>query len=88
MGTIVPIGTIEFIEIVLKKSHIGSLRASFCFVHTKKVAPRCDSKSAKGHQMQCGIFYFESCICQKKRTKNTFTTHPKYNKIQTKEENQ
>ena len=88
IGTIVPIGTIKTTKIVLKKSLLGCLRASFCFVNTKKVPPRCDSKSAKGHQTQRGIFYFESCVCQKKRTKNTFTTHPKYNKIQTKEENQ
>ena len=50
IGTIVPIGTIEFIKIVLKKSLIGCLRASFCFVNTRKAPPRCDSKSAKGHQ--------------------------------------
>ena len=67
MGNIGTIGTIEFIENVLKKSLLGCLRASFCFVNTKKVPLRCDSKSAKGHQMQCGIFYFESCVCQKKR---------------------
>ena len=67
MGNIGTIGTIEFIENVLKKSLLGCLRASFCFVNTEKVPPRCGRKSPKGHQMQCGIFYFESCICQKKR---------------------
>ena len=67
MGNIGTIGTIEFIENVLKKSHFGCLRASFCFVNTKKVAPRCGHKSPIGHQTQRGIFYFESCVCQKKR---------------------
>ena len=67
MGNIGTTDTIEFIEIVLKKSLLGCLRVSFCFVNTRKAPPRCDSKSAKGHQMQRGIFYFESCVCQKKR---------------------
>ena len=67
IGTIVPIRTIEFMEIVLKKSHPGCLQASFCFINTKKVAPRCGRKSMKGHQTHHGIFYFESCVCQKKR---------------------
>ena len=56
-------------EIVLKKSHPGCLQASFCFINTKKVAPQCGCKSMKGHQMRHGIFYFESCVCQKKRKK-------------------
>ena len=67
IGTIVPIRTIEFMEIVLKKSHPGCLQASFCFVNTKKVAPQCGRKSMKGHQMHRRNFYFESCVCQKKR---------------------
>ena len=67
MGNIGTIATIEFIENVLKKSHFGCLRASFCFINTKKVAPRCGRKSMKGHQTHHGIFYFESCVCQKKR---------------------
>ena len=67
MGNIGTTDTIEFIEIVLKKSLIGCLRVSFCFVNTRKAPPRCGRKSVKGHQTQCGIFYFESCVCQKKR---------------------
>ena len=67
VGNIGTIGTIEFIENVLKKSLLGCLRASFCFVNTKKVPQRCDSKSAKGHQTRRRFFYFESCVCQKKR---------------------
>ena len=69
IGTIEPIGTIEFIKIVLKKSRPGCLQASFCFVNTKKVAPQCGRKSMKGHQMHRRNFYFESCVCQKKRKK-------------------
>ena len=69
IGTIVPIGTIKTTKIVLKKSLLGCLRASFCFVNTKKVAPRCGRESMKGHQTQRGIFYFESCVCQKKEQK-------------------
>ncbi|MBQ5606755.1 MAG: hypothetical protein IIU87_06060, partial [Prevotella sp.] len=57
IGTIVPIGTIKTTKIVLKKSLLGCLRASFCFVNTKKVAPRCWRESMKGHQTQRGIFY-------------------------------
>ena len=67
IGNIVPIGTIEFIKIVLKKSRPGCLRASFCFVNTRKVAPPCGRKSMKGHQTHRRNFYFESCVCQKKR---------------------
>ena len=70
LGTIVPLGTMEFIKIVLKKSHFGCLRASFGFINTQKPADFCALRSAKGHQMRDRKFYFESCVCQKKEQKS------------------
>ena len=59
----------ETIKILLKNSPDGSIRASFYFVNMRKRAGQGSGKSAKGHLSHRLNFYFESCVCQKKRTK-------------------
>ncbi|MBO5002404.1 MAG: hypothetical protein J6C66_06860 [Prevotella sp.] len=54
----------------LKKSAYACCQASFCFVNTKKYDDGGSLKTAKGHQTHRQIFYFESCVCQKKRIKS------------------
>ena len=60
----------ETIKILLKNSPGGSIRASFYFVNMRERAGQGCGKSAKGHLSHRLKSYFESCVCQKKRTKS------------------
>ena len=70
IGTIGTIGTIKTIKNLLKKTPAGCTWASFRFVNTQEQTGRSDKKSAKGHLSHFWNFYFESCVCQKKRKKH------------------
>ena len=58
----------DFSEKRLKNPPFHRIMASFWFVNIQKTRHPQPSSRAKGHQTHRRFFYFESCVCQKKRT--------------------
>ena len=57
----------DFVKKRLKNPPFRCIKASFIFVNMQKMQIPYAPFDAKGHQTRRHFFYFESCVCQKKR---------------------